>query len=482
MRFLRRSLIGVMLLSITLGLLAFAGQTIHGAVETASNQESRSRPARERVFAANVVAFEPGQITPELRTFGEVRARRTLELRATASGTIVELHPAFEEGGKVAAGDLLLRVDPSDAQSALDVAVTDLAEAEAEVRDAATGLDLAIQDAAAAEEQMALRVQALLRAEQLLERRIGSEAAVESAALAEASAKQTVVGREQALAQARARVDLAATSLARRKIALAEAERRLAETTLHAEFSGTLSNVSVVKGGLVQNNERLAELVDPGELEVSFRVSNDEYARLLDEAGALTGSEVTVSLGDSITVTGRLSRDSALVGEGQTGRLLFAILNAPRGLRPGDFVTVSVAEPPLQWVAALPATAVDAAGQVLVIGAEDRLEVAEVRVLRQQGDDVLVRSRDLRGREVVAERNPLLGAGIKIRPLRQGDSTEPEAPAMVALTEERRAKLVAFVEGNTRMPAAAKERVLSQLQQPEVPAQMVERLESRMGG
>ena len=83
----------------------------------------------------------------------------------------------------------------------------------------------------------------------------------------------------------------------------------------------------------------------------------------------------------------------------------------------------------------------------------------------------------------MAERTPLIGVGIKVRPLRPTDGTEaPEAPAMVKLDAERKAKLVAFIEGNSRMPADVKKRILGQLEQDEVPAQMVERLEGRMGG
>jgi hypothetical protein len=50
------------------------------------------------------------------------------------------------------------------------------------------------------------------------------------------------------------------------------------------------------------------------------------------------------------------------------------------------------------------------------------------------------------------------------------------------LDPERRAKLIAFVEANKRMPKQAKERVLAQLQEPEVRKELVERLEGRMGG
>jgi hypothetical protein len=242
--------------------------------------------------------------------------------------------------------------------------------------------------------------------------------------------------------------------------------------------------VTVVAGRLVSPNERLAQLVDPERLEVAFRVSTQQYARLLDEAGRLQKAPARIALdvfGTNIATQGTVTRDGASVGEGQTGRLVFAQLSEPRGFKPGDFVTVAIEEPPLRFAARLPATAVNAAGEVLALGAEDRLETVAVSLLRRQGNDVLIRSRDLVDREVVAERTPLLGAGIKVRPLRAGApvSTEPE---MVELTEERRAKLLAFVEGNNRMPAEVKTRILSQLAQDKVPAEVVSRLESRMGG
>ena len=485
MRFLRRSLVGLFLLFLTVGFLAFAGQTFYAALQDRWAEEDRPRPARERVFAVNVVTLQPGAVTPVMTSFGEVRSRRTLEVRATSAGTVIELADGFEDGGRVRAGDLLLRVDPLDAQSALDVAKTDIQEAEAELREAVAALDLARDDVASAREQAALRSQALERQRNLQQRGVGTEAAVETAALAEAGAKQAVLSRRQSLAQAAARVDQAKTGVARRAIALAEAERRLAETELFAEFSGTLSDVAVVQGGLVQNNERLAQLVDPDQLEVSFRVSTTEYTRLLDQAGKLLQAEVEVSLdvlGTDLTASGVISRESAAVGSGQTGRLLFARLGEAKGFRPGDFVTVHIREPELQRVAVLPAAALDAAGTVLVLGEEDRLKVAAVELLRRQGDDVIVRAPGLRGRDVVAERSPLLGAGIKVRPIRPEAAAAPEAPAMVELTEERRARLVAFVQGNNRMPAEAKARVLSQLAKPRVPAQMVQRIEARMGG
>lgn len=486
MRFLRRSLMGLFLLAVTLGLLGFAGSSVYSALQERWSKESHVRPPRERVFAVNVVQVAPQDVVPVLTAFGELRSRRTLDLRAQSSGTVIELHPDFEEGGRVAQGDLLFRVDPHEAQSALAVAEADLQEAETDLRDARTSLELAQAELKATEDQAGLRVQALERQVSLRERGFGSDAAVETAALAEAAAQQAVVTRRQALASAESRVAQAETSVARRKINLTEAARALADTAVYAEFAGTLSEVSLVEGGLVANNEQVAQLVDPDQLEVSFRVSTAQYARLLDAEGALIGAPVRVTLdvyGAALDAQGRITRESAAVGEGQTGRLLFAGLDDAKGFRPGDFVTVEIDEPELRNVVVLPSAAVDAAGTVLVLGDEDRLEVAQVQVLRRQGDDVILRAPGLAGQRVVAERSPLLGAGIKVRPLApQAGADVPAEPAMVELTAERRAAMRAFVEGNAMMPPDVKKRLLAQLSKDKVPAAMVERLEGRMGG
>ena len=148
--------------------------------------------------------------------------------------------------------------------------------------------------------------------------------------------------------------------------------------------------------------------------------------------------------------------------------LVFAQIDAARGLKPGDFVTVSVEEPAIEQVVRLPATALDSSGTVLALSADERLEALPVRLERRQGDEVLVRGAELAGREVVAERSPLLGAGVKVRALREEGIPAPEAPALVELTPERRAKLVAFIEGNKMMPADVRERILGQLQEPQV--------------
>jgi multidrug efflux pump subunit AcrA (membrane-fusion protein) len=485
MRFLRRSLTGIFLLGATLALVALAGNTLRGAIQERLSEEEQTRPTRERVFAVNVVTFDAQSLAPEMTAFGEVQSRRTLDLRSAAGGIIVEIGAGFEDGGAVSAGDLLIRIDPVDAEAALARVKADVLEAEANHRDAERGLELARDELIAAQDQARLRNQALERQIDLQSRGVGTAAAVETAELAVSSANQAVLVRRQGISTAEAQIDQTNTQLARVLIDLAEAERTLADTEVRAAFDGILGSVDIVQGRRVGANEALGQLIDPDALEVAFRISTAQYARLLNENGSLITIPVQAKLdigGVDLTAQGVISRESAAVGEGQTGRLIFARLEAPRGFRPGDFVTITITEPILDRVALLPSSALDGSNRVLVLTDDERLEEVDVELLRRQGNDVIVRAAGLQGRDIVAERSPLLGAGIKVRALTPEGSAAPEAPATVALDDERRARLVAFVEANNRMPAEAKARVLSQLEAEEVPTQVVERLEARMGG
>ncbi|WP_424989856.1 efflux RND transporter periplasmic adaptor subunit [Fluviibacterium sp. S390] len=485
MLFLRRALTGVLLFALTFGALGWAGTSVYRAVQAMLAEEDRQRPAREVVLAVNVVTVTPERVVPVMDVFGEIRSHRILEVRATSTGKLVELSPDFRDGGEVAEGDQLALIDPAKAKADLALARADLAEAEADLRDSRRALELAQDELGVAIEQADLRAQALSRQNDLSDRGVGSVSAVETAALAAAQARQSVVSRRQAVATAETRIEQAAAKRDRSRIAMEEAQRLLDEKSIRAKFTGTLSDVTVVEGGLVSANERMARLVDPSALEVAFRLSTAQYARLLDDSGGLRRAPIEVRMdvaGLNLRAEGAIERVSAEVGEGQSGREVFARLSTSVGFRPGDIVTVQIREAPIGGVARLPARALGSDGAVLVVGDDDRLQAHQVELIRRQGDTVLVRAPDLVGAEVVAQRIPSLGTGLKVRPIRPEGTEAPEPEPMVTLTPEHRARLIAAVQGNNRMPAEARDRVLSILAQDEVPARVVERIEERMGG
>lgn len=492
MRFLTRSLLALFIATVSVAALGYAGYTLVSAVQSrAEGGDGRGADARERVFTVRALTVTPAQVRPVLSAFGEVRSQRTLELRAPVGGRVIELGDGVEDGATVTAGQVLFRVNPADAETALAIARSDLARAEGELREAERALTLAAEDVAAAQAQFDLRARALDRRVGLVARGVATEAAQEEAELALASARQALVGRKQAQATAEARVDQARTALDRQRITVSEAERRLADTTVRAGISGVLADVALVEGRLVNTSEQLARIIDPDALEVAVRVSTAQYLRLLDPSGRLLDTPAEVALqvaGAQISSPGRVLRASATVESGQSGREVFVGLSSPRGFRPGDFVTVRMQEPALENVALLPASAVTVGGEVLVIGADNRLTAQPVTVLRRQGDDVIVTAEGLAGVDIVRVVGPSLGTGILVQRARAPDMAEEpaESAEMITLDPDRRARLIAQVEGNTRMPEQVRARLIAQLSQDSVPAQTLERLENggnpRRGG
>ncbi len=493
MRFLIRSLTGAMLMVVTLGLLGLGVGTIRQAISEREAASARQRPPTERVTAVTVAELVAETVEPVLTAYGDLQSARQLELRAATGGTLLEIAPGFRDGGRVAAGELLFRIDPAAAQTRLALAENDLAAAEGEAAEARIALVHAREEAETAQRQVDLRARALTRAEDLRGRGVGTAADLETAELALVTAEQVLTGRRLALAQAEARIERAAVSLARTVIARDEAARDLANTEEVAPFAGLLADVTALQGRLVSVNEKLGTLIDPGALEVAFRVSRAEYARLSDAEGEVLPLAVTASLdveGVELTMRGVIDRAGASVGAGQSGRLLYARLEEDAGgaggqFRPGDFLTVRVTEPRLSGVAVVPATAVSADGRLLLVTGEERLEEVEVVVVRRQDDKVLVAGAPF-GRTYVTARHPALGAGVKVRPVSPAGAGEAEADAgagaMVRLSPERRAGLIAAVQSNARMPEDAKARILVALEADEVPQSMIDRLDGRSGG
>ena len=357
--------------------------------------------------------------------------------------------------------------------------------------DATAAIELVHIEVDLAQKQLELRSQALLRQEDLKARGIGTDTEVENAALSVASAEQAIVNQRRALAQAETRILRAEIAMDRKQISVTEAKRLLTETAVIAPFDGVVSNVTAIQGKMVSANEKLGDLIDPEALEVAFRVSGAQYARLLDSSGRLRPLPVTVQFDIEdlpFEMSGTIDREGAEVGEGQTGRLIYARLSGAGVsiLRPGDFLSVTISERPLDNVAVVPATSVNDEGNMLVLGEADRLEEIAVRVLRRQADSLILAEVPF-GREFVTALSPQIGQGIQVRPIREAESPEsaappvpPSEPEMIVLDPERKARLLAFIEGNQRMPADAKARIIAQLSEPEVSKEVVERLEGRM--
>ena len=182
---------------------------------------------------------------------GRLEAVDSVEIRARVGGYIEAVH--FEEGGRVAQGDLLLQIDPRPFQAEVDRLTAERKRAEAT-------LVLARSNHA--------------RAERLLAQNATSREELETFAA------------EAAVAEAQ---------LAAVRAALTAAELNLSFTRVTAPIAGRVSRAIVTAGNLVDSSTLLTTLVSDGEIYAYFDA--DEQTYLDHVANAARDDEAIVYVG-----------------------------------------------------------------------------------------------------------------------------------------------------------------------------------------
>ncbi len=482
MRFLGRAISGLVLTAITLALIVGGIWRMYSAYDEASRKTPPS--SSERSFIVETDILKPTTVSPIISAYGEIRAWRTLDVRAAVQGPIVELSENFRDGATVAQGELLFRIDDTDAKRRVADAKLALLQAEFDSAEAKEKILLVEAEGKTAARQVELKKNDYKRKEQLVTQGHATEILMDDAAFALATAEQTLTAKQQALITARKAIQVTKQAVERARITLADFEKELSDTEYHAPFLGQLTDVVATLGRRVAVNEIIGKLIDPAGMEVSFRVLDDEFGRLLDEDGngRLKALPATVSLklGErTLTADAIVDRPAAESSLADGGQLIFARLTGTKTgiFRPGDFVNVDVKEPPISNIAILPASAVTTDGRIFLVDSQQRLKETKGKLVRRQGQNWLMSDLPF-GQTYIRARLPYLSEGIKIQPRRLGEPVKE--PEKISLDSDRRAKLIAFVENNKRMPAPAKQRILGQLAKEKVPEQLVNRLESRL--
>lgn len=249
--------------------------------------------------AGKVHVVRRGEIVEVAAASGTIEPHVQVEVKSRTSGEVVEV--LVQEGQTVAAGDLLFRLDPADAERAVEEArnaqrgvQADLAQARASV---------AVAEAQERDARAASDVNARGRDLGL----VPAETTRTSASAAEVAAANVALRRAQ-LAAAQAQVGTA-------RLAVEEAERRLAETRIHAPMSGTVLSVTIERGTIVSSamtnlsgGTSLATIADLTDLRVIGAIDEAQIGRVQ------VGHPVSIRVDayPDRTFTGRVERISPL--------------------------------------------------------------------------------------------------------------------------------------------------------------------------
>ena len=407
------------ILKIVLPLLVLAGAVlVAGYLQATKPRIERAEP-REREWPIAAATVEIADIQPEIVAFGEIVARRDVELRALVAGRVVETGPNFADGGIVREGDLLVGIDPFEYEAAVEEAKAGLAEAKAALAEAEA--DLAAEEAALAEERALLEIaeREMARRADLVARGIGSEKDLDAAAMRRGERARAAVLAERRTVALRARVVRRQAALARGAVALDRARRALENTRLAVPFDGYLTEVSAAFGKRLGVNDRVARLLDLERPEARIHLSDAEYGRLVSAPRGLVGrpARVVWRAGDRAfsyrAAIGRVRGEVDPASGGVTVHAPIADAGPDTPLRPGAFVEVRIPDRVYRQAARLPEAALVGEDTVYAV-VDGRLEPRLVALLARVGNDVVVVGEIADGERIAATRFPEIGPGVKV--------------------------------------------------------------------
>ncbi len=340
-------------------ILLSAGVVAWNITQLSSVASVSAQPPMMRTV--EVLSLSPQDVAVTIRSHGVVEPRVEVELVSQTSGLIAEVSPQFVVGGYFEKDDLLLRLDPIDAQIALRGATAQFDQINAQRQ----------------RDQSQLK-----RIRELAAKGFVNSVQLEQAEYAEL-------------------INLA--SLQAAEAHLAQAQRDLELTQVRAPFSGRLRAKSVDIGQFVERGSKLGRIYANASLEVRLPISETDRKfieipeRPTDPKDV--GSKVRLSSNDTRHWQAHVVRVEEALSE--RSRLLHVVVRVTsaaektRAIQPssnptlGGFVEATITGKTLEGIFVLPRSALTDDANLLVVDA-GRLQKVSVDVLRFEEDHVLI--------------------------------------------------------------------------------------------
>jgi multidrug efflux pump subunit AcrA (membrane-fusion protein) len=400
-----------------------------------STKPEQTAPAvQERIWRVEVERAVPERLAPQLTLYGRVETPDLL--RATASAAAWVTAVAVRDGDRVAAGDVLVRLDERDFLPRIAQVRAQIAELEAELASERNRYET---DRLALEQEkrlLELARDAVARQERLKTQRVGAEQALDEAEQAAVQQALAVSNREQSLKNHPTRVRALEARLTSNRARLEELELEYERATVRAPYDGIITGVEVTEGDQVAKGAVLARMFALDSLQVRARIPAPYQAELVTALQERDELPADAELGDAGLALA-LTRIAGEAGpSGVDG--LFEITGDPAALRLGQMLTVSLERPARDDVVAVPFRAVYGGGRIYKLE-DGRMVGIDVETLGERhdaGDGVerlLVRSPQLRrGDLIVITHMPNAIDGLRVESLDEGRMAK--APAGAAAT------------------------------------------------
>ena len=356
------------------------------------------------------------QLIPSIRLFGQINTEALTSIRARSAGDIEQV--MVLSGDSVDQGELLIQIDPLDAQAERDLKFAEREDLLAQKSQRLAQFESDKRSLTQDRELVTLAERQLERNRQLAQSNRVSARDVEIAEQALRQQRLTLFQKELAVEQHPSRLQQLEASLLRVESQLQIAERNLAATQLTAPEAGRVVEVMVAQGDRVTANTVMATLVVPSRIELMATLP----LRYVTKARSLLADNTPITveaLVDGVSYQFELDRFAAQTDRSASMIGYFRLISGDAAQLPlGRFIEARMSLPisdPSIWI---PTSALYGRDRIYLIE-NQRLQAVTVNLLgeyEQQGrPGFLVQTDQLKdGDQVLANRLPQAVEGLAV--------------------------------------------------------------------
>lgn len=283
-------------------ILVLIGAVFFAKFLIATGPEAKKRPFVQRLPVVEVQSLNPDQYTVYLETSGVVTAATQTNLIAELPGRITNISDNFKEGSYFNKDETLLEIDKSDYLSAIDIAKSDVAVNDANLKQLIAEEKSNLNAVKLAKKNLAIGNKELARVRALFKRRTLSRSAVDTEEQRVNQLQQSVQNLQGNQSSYASRKTAIKARISSSKANLKQQSLRLSRTSIKAPYAGRVLKKNVDIGQFVNSGSLLAETYATDFVNVELPLSLNQY-ELLGMPEAFRNKKILASEFPTVVLT-----------------------------------------------------------------------------------------------------------------------------------------------------------------------------------
>lgn len=390
-----------------------------------------------------VIILKKKPFSSHVTAYGNVEPTVVFQGKAEVGGKVTYVHPALRKGGSIAAGTVVVRVNPIDYKLTLEKNRSDLTASKSQLEQVMQERASARSSLSLATANLRLGLKELQRIQTIWNRRLIARSQLDAEEQKVLQLRQKVSDSQGKLNTYASRIKNAKANIRRALQQVKGGKTTLGRTQVTLPFDARISVANLDKGEIIAAGSVLFEAINTDAVEIKAELPISQLQILLStsprNSRALKANNTTllrslnltarvklVGGNDQAVWTGRVARFSESVNPTRRTTSVMVVVEHPnkttmKGRPPllkGMYVAITLSTPAINSLV-IPRKAIHS-GRAFVVNKDQQLEIRPLDIQSRQGNVAIVRKGLKAGDQLIVNDLIPIIEGMPLTPLVQG--------------------------------------------------------------